>query len=103
MAAGSAERHMPPVRQQAQLPDSGAGRGEKHSNENPQRAQLCASANPCQLWLEAVSGSGIKKKRESPRDDYRLRRLVSLLDQSWRVDVRQPPTTRSVPERVRQP
>lgn len=37
VTAGSAERQLPPVRQQARLPDSGAGHGENDSDENPQR------------------------------------------------------------------
>jgi hypothetical protein len=28
-------------------------------------ARLCASANPCHLWLELVSGSGIKMRSAS--------------------------------------
>jgi len=76
---------------------------DMESDETAERSTVRERQSVSPVARASVRIGHQDEKRESPRDDYRLRRLVSLLDQSWRVDVRQPPTTRSVPERVRQP
>ena len=51
----SAQRHMLPVGQQAQLPDTDAGHGEKDSDENPQRLAVDHFAFPVAFF----SGMGL--------------------------------------------